>query len=59
MNKKQWYALGFLFILYANAFIFIETKYTGYIEIVHGIATILAYVSFMASLTCWIMGWLE
>lgn len=70
MNKKQWRTLGFLFFLYMLAFIFIERTYdVAFVSdaiawsisraIVDGIATILVYVSFMASLTCWIMGLLE
>ncbi len=70
MNKKQWNALGFLFMLYMFAFIFIERTYdVAFVSdasawsisraIVDGIATILVFVSFMASLTCWRMGMLE
>jgi len=70
MNKKQWYALGFLFMLYMGAFIFMaETYDVAFVSdvsawsisraIVDGIATILVDVCFMAWWTCWIMGFLE
>lgn len=70
MNKKQWRALGSLFLLYMFAFIFIERAYdVAFVSdasawsisraIVDGIATILVFVSFMASVLCLRMGMLE
>ena len=74
MNKNQWYALGFCFMMCGVGFIGISGLYGVSITvsytatanpfvfsraIVDGIATILVYVCYMAAIACWVCGMLE
>ena len=73
MNKNQWYALSFCFMMCGVGFIGISGLYgvsftVSYTTanpfvfaraIVDGIATILVHVCYMAAIACWVCGRLE
>jgi|GEM_PF-2745994 len=82
MNKKQWIALGFMFMMFSTTFMIfsipwgdkaiqwrLETERgenptialegTIVSSIHDAVYTILAWIFFIASVACWVCGWLE
>lgn len=53
MNKKQWYALGILFMGFAFGFTYIAFNIQDQTYV------LLMWLSFMTSVACQICGWLE
>ena len=66
MNKKQWNALGFMFMIFAIITSVFASSYgiaamTGDIaaNIQDAMYTFLTWLCFIAMFACWICGWLE
>jgi hypothetical protein len=67
MNKKQWLALGFMFMIFAFLTSYFATGYgmavaiTGDItaNIQDAMYTFLTWLCFIAAVACWICGGLE
>ena len=66
MNKKQWIALGFMFIIFAFLTSFVATGYgmaafTGNIaaNIKDAMYTFLSWICFIAAVACWVCAWYE
>ena len=65
MNKKQWIALGFMFMMFALLASYFATGYflaamTGDVaaNIHDAMYTFLTWLCFIAAVACWICGWL-
>ncbi len=61
MNKKQWYALGFVFLIF---FVLTQITYTrmvsrGANEIHIAVCWLLWCLYSTAMIACWVCGWLE
>ncbi|RLG19708.1 hypothetical protein DRN77_08500 [Methanosarcinales archaeon] len=73
MNKKQWYALGIMFLAFtlissypvfhyeilAEEFPVSDDAYYIVLNVIHQTYVILMWLNFMAMTACWICGWLE
>ena len=66
MNKKQWIALGFMFMIFAilasfTAPIYSMPAFTGNIgaNIKEAMYTFLSLICFIAAVACWICAWYE
>lgn len=59
MNKKQWYTLGFMFLVFTMLFSYCVNYTYSLSSPTYPMYVLLSCLSFMAMAACWICGWLE